>query len=109
MDVNIKNDLSTLTTIDESVFTKLTNKVEWCISDGIEKAILSGDKLVNIDLDIGTLIISLEDNAVRYKFKPSQRLEKVVINTVENETNSLVLNIEDSLIAKLTNTYKNFF
>lgn len=109
MDVNIKNDLSTLTTIDESVFTKLTNKVEWCISDGIEKAILAGDKIVNIDLDIGVLIISLEDNSVRYKFKPSQRLEKIIINTVENETNSLVLNIEESLIAKLTNTYKNFF
>ena len=109
MDVNIKNDLSTLTTIDESVFTKLSNKVEWCISDGIEKAILAGDKIVNIDLDIGTLVISLDDSSVKYKFKPSQRLEKTIINTVENETNSLVLNIEESLVAKLTNTYKNFF
>ena len=46
MDVNIKEDLSTLTTINESVFTKLVNKIEWCISDGVEKAIKSGENQV---------------------------------------------------------------
>lgn len=109
MDVNIKGDLSTLTTIDESVFTKLITKVEWCISDGIEKAILSGDNIVNFDIGIGILSINIDDNNIKYKFKPSQKLEKVIINTVENEGNSLILNIEDSLISKLTNVYKNFF
>ena len=107
--VNIKSDLSTLTTIDESVFTKLIDKVEWCISDGIEKAILSGEDSVTFDLDIGTLLISFSDNVVKYKFKPSAKLEKIIIDTIENENNSLVLNIENSLVAKLVNTYKNFF
>lgn len=109
MDVNIKEDLSTLTTIDESVFTKLSNKVEWCISDGIEKAILNKEDIINIDLDIGILMINLKNNEIKYKFIPSQKLEKTIINTVLNEKNSLILNIEDSLISKLTNVYKNFF
>lgn len=109
MDVNIKEDLSTLTTINESVFTKLVNKIEWCISDGVEKAIKSGENQVNIDFDLGTLMINFDNEQIRYKFKPSQKLEKVVTNTVVNERNDLVLNIEESLISKLTNTYKNFF
>lgn len=109
MDVNIKEDLSTLTTINESVFTKLVNKIEWCISDGVEKAIKSGENQVNIDFDLGTLTINFDNEQIRYKFKPSQKLEKVVTNTVVNERNDLVLNIEESLISKLTNTYKNFF
>lgn len=109
MDVNIKEDLSTLTTINESVFTKLVNKIEWCISDGVEKAIKSGENQVNIDFDLGTLMINFDNEQIRYKFKPSQKLEKIVTNTVVNERNDLVLNIEESLISKLTNTYKNFF
>lgn len=109
MDVNIKEDLSTLTTINESVFTKLVNKIEWCISDGVEKAIKSGENQVNIDFDLGTLMINFDNEQIRYKFKPSQKLEKVITNTVVNERNDLVLNIEESLVSKLTNTYKNFF
>lgn len=109
MDVNIKEDLSTLTTINESVFTKLVNKIEWCISDGVEKAIKSGENQVNIDFDLGTLMINFDNEQIKYKFKPSQKLEKIVTNTVVNERNDLVLNIEESLISKLTNTYKNFF
>lgn len=109
MDINIKSDLSTLTTINESVFTKLVNKIEWCVSDGIEKAIYKGDSQVNIDLDIGTLLINFDNNEIKYKFKPSPRFEKIVTNTVINEHNDLVTNMEESLISKLTNTYKNFF
>lgn len=109
MDVNIKEDLSTLTTINESVFTKLVNKIEWCISDGIEKAIHNGENQVNVDIDLGTLIISFDNDQIKYKFRPNQRLEKVITNAVVNERNDLVLNIEESLVSKLINTYKNFF
>lgn len=109
MEINIKNDLSTLTTINESVFTKLANKVEWCISDGIEKAIYIGDHQVEADLEIGTLLISFDNDSIKYKFKPSPKFEKTVTNTVVNEHNELVNNVEESLVAKLTNTYKNFF
>jgi len=54
-------------------------------------------------------MINFDNEQIKYKFKPSQKLEKVVTNTVVNERNDLVLNIEESLISKLTNTYKNFF
>lgn len=109
METNVKEDLSSLTTINESVFTKLINKVEWCISDCVEKSILNGDSLANIDLDIGNLLISFDNNQIKYKFIPSQKLEKAITNTVVNERNDLVLNIEESLVSKLVNTYKNFF
>ena len=109
MDVNIKEDLSTLTTINESVFTKLVNKIEWCISDGVEKAIKSGENQANIDLDFGVLKIHFDNNEIKYKFVPSQKFEKILTNTIVNERNDLVLNIEESLVSKLTNTYKNFF
>ena len=107
--INLKNDLSTLTTINESTFSKLINKVEWCISDGVEKAINENSEEVLVDIGIGILMINFSNNEVKYKFKPSPRLEKVITSTIINERNDLVLNIENSLVSKLTNVYKNFF
>ena len=109
MKANMKEDLSLLTTVSDSVFIKLVNKIEWCISDYIEKAILEGENQVDIDLDIGTLSIQFDNDQIKYRFVPSQRLEKVVTNTVVNERNDLVLNAENSLVSKLVHTYKNFF
>lgn len=107
--IDLKNDLSTLTTISESTFSKLINKVEWCISDGVEKAIIEDKNELAVDIGIGILLINFTNDEVKYKFKPSPRLEKVITNTIVNEMNDLVLNIENSLVTKLTNVYKNFF
>ena len=99
--VNIKSELSELTTIGESTFTKLFDKMIWCISNGVEDSILTENNSCEVDIGIGTLIINISDDSIKYKFIPSQKLEKALIDTVINEKNSLVLNIEDSLITKL--------
>ena len=108
MKTNIKSDLSTLTTINESTFSKLETKIEWCISDVIEKAIKNGEDTAEVDLGIGILYIKFSDS-IRYKFVPSQKLEKIITNTVVNERNDLVVNVENTLISKLNNVYKTFF
>lgn len=105
---SLKKDLSTLTTINESTLSKLTDKIEWCISDTVEKSIYQRDTEANIDMGFGHLIINFDNNQIRYKFIPSEHLEKVVIDTVVNETNGLVVTLEDSLIQKMTNVYKDF-
>jgi len=109
MDIDLKKDLSTITTINEQVLTKFIEKIEWCISDGIEKLILSGEDSIKIDIGIGFLIITLCEEGVKYKFIPSEHLEKVISNTVINEKNLFVCNLEQSVITKFTNVYKNFF
>lgn len=108
MEVNIIKDLSTLTTIDENTFSKLVQKVEWCINDAVESSILSKDTILNLDIGIGILIIKFDDT-IKYKFIPSTSLEKSIINTITNERNDLKNNLETSLVNKLQNVYKNFF
>lgn len=105
--INIKQKLSTLTTINESTFAKLEDKVEWCISDSIEEALMNNDEGLIIDLGFGKLFIDIRDN-VKYKFVPSQRLEKDIINVFSGKPSSLTSNVEKSLITKLNNTYKTF-
>lgn len=109
MEINISKDLSKLTTINEQTFNKLESKIIWCISDCICESLKAGDNMSVIDLGFGSVIISFDNNEIKYKFKPSNSLEKAVSNAVINERNDLVLNIENSLISKLTNVYKTFF
>ena len=109
MKINISEDLSKLTTVNKQVFNKLESKIIWCISDCICESLKVGDNISDIDLGFGTLKIAFKGNEIKYKFIPSQELEKAVSNTVVNERNDLVLNIENSLVSKLTNVYKTFF
>ena len=108
MDLNLKKDLSTLTTVEEKVFNKLIQKIEWCINDSIESAIINNDDVVNVDVGIGNLIIKIDD-AIKYRFMPSKQFEKSLLNTITNERNDLKLNLENSLVSKLQNVYKSFF
>lgn len=108
MKTDIKQDLSILTTVNEQTFNKLFEKVVWCISDTVEKTILAKEQTAEIDLSFGTLFVNISNNEIKYKFIPSKKLEEVVSDTVLNERNLLTLTIEDSLIHKLQNTYKNF-
>ena len=105
--INLKEDLSTLTTIDKSVFSKIESKIMWCISDAIEQAISNKEDCVNINLGYGILTIKFDNNSIKYKFKPSQKFEKLITDTVVNERNDLVLNIENSLVSKLNKVYKD--
>ena len=109
MKINLKEDLATLTTINESTLTKLTSKAEWCISDGIVKALLNNESELSVDIDIGELILYFSDDEIKYRFIPNQRFKKIVSNAVVNERNDLVLNVENTLVSKLNNVYKNFF
>ena len=109
MKVDLKNDLSTLTTINESTFNKLLTKVIWCICDSVERAVLSKDNIVDIDTGIGRLLINISENEVKYKFKPSEKLETSISDTIINEHNELVNVLEDNLVNKMTNVVKDFF
>ena len=109
MEVNLKSDLSTLTTINESTFDKLLTKIIWCISDSVERAVLSKEDKVDIDIGIGRLLIGISNKEIKYKFIPSKQLESSVSNTVINEHNELVTALEDSLVTKITNVVKDFF
>lgn len=109
MKSELKKDLSTLTTINESTLSKLNDKVLWCINDIVEKSILNKDDTAEINLGLGTLIIKISNEEIKYKFIPSQDLEKSVTNTVVTERNELVSIMEETLVSKITNLYKDFF
>lgn len=109
MQVDVKKDLSTLTTVNELAINRLFDKINWIISDAVEQAQLSGDNTVELDLGFGTVKIIIEESTVKYKFIPDKFTEKAIIDTIVNGKNQLSLNIESTLVNKLTNIYKEMF
>ena len=109
MNSSLKKDLSTLTTINESTLSKMTNKIIWCITDAVCKSVYARDESAVIDMGIGKLTIKFDNDQIKYKFVPSKDLEESVTNAVINERNPLVDALESSLVDKMTNVYKSFF
>ena len=59
-------NLSTLTTIPKKHLERLLNKVFLCIGDAVEETVLKNEKLTKIDIGIGTLVISIYDDVLKY-------------------------------------------
>lgn len=109
MRVDVREDLSKLTTINQLSINRLFDKVAWIASDAVEQAELAGDTNVELDLGFGILEILIEDNCIKYKFKPSKNLEEALIDTIINGKNQLTFTIENTLVGKITNLYKDMF
>lgn len=109
MVVDIKTDLSKLTTVDKLYIDRLFSKIVWCVNDYVEQAVLSGEDTIDISLGFGTLTIHIEGDTIKYRFKPSSELESSVINTLINGRNELTVVLEKNLVQKLTNIYKDMF
>ena len=108
--VDVLDRLSLLTTIDKKSLAKLSDKACLCICDEIHKAELENNLRCYFDLDIGTLGIDFSSgDSVKYKFTPSKGFEKMIVNTIVNKESPLVEKVEQSLVKKITNTYKDLF
>lgn len=104
---NSIDDLQQLTTIPKASLQKVFNLLDSCICHNILETIENGENLIEINIEIGRLIINIEGNSIKYKFIPSTQFEQHIKNTVIFKISPLVENIEKSLAKKITDTYKD--
>ena len=109
MEIDVKKDLSTLTNIPERYYDKIENNLKYIIIDGISDAIISNEDVVEFNLGIGSLLVGIEDNVVKYKFIPSEIFENDLKSKVKYGQNLLKDKLEDSLVDRITSLYKDLF
>ncbi len=105
---NIIEDLSALTTIPECSLKKLSDKVNWCICNAMQEAIIQREATAQIDLDFGMLVLSIENDEIHYKFIPKSNLEEALKETINSGENPLINTAEKCLVNKIIRTYKDF-
>ena len=102
------DDLSALTTIPVINLSKLVDKATWCICDCVEESKLADEKVVNIDLDLGTLSICFDKESIQYRFVPSKKLETAIKDTIVSGKNPLVAQAEATLAQRIIDVYKSY-
>lgn len=107
MEVTLKKDLALLSTIKETALSKLNPIINKLICDYILEAKNKGEDNININLDFGSLNISLLDGVVKYKFVPSEELEQQIITTYLKNTSPIVDSLEQAVIDRFENIYKD--
>lgn len=109
MDNNLIKDLNILTTIPTASLDRLEDKVIWLICDNLTESIIKKEKIAEIDIAIGKLIIKIDEENIKYKFIPYKKLEENIKSVVVNGKNPLETVIEENLSTKFINTYKDLF
>jgi len=100
-------DLSKLTTIPQSKLDNLVNLSNYCIDEELLETQLAGKTVMEYDVGIGTLMIALIDDSIKYKFIPSKQLEQTILSSLKTKQNSLSSKVEKTLVDSIVNTYKD--
>jgi hypothetical protein len=107
--VNIIENTSVLTTVPEKAIKKIIDKMIYAIAEAVVEVRLTNQETLELDIGLGILFIMFEDDSIKYKFVPGEKLEETVKNSFINQQNLLEDALESSLKSKLTNIYKDLF
>ena len=100
-------DVSILTTIPEKTLAKMFQKFIYCICQTVLEDITDEKEITELNIGLGTLYIKHDSNDIKYKFVPSNDLEKGVNLTVTKKLNLMENTLNTVLAKKFMNVYKD--
>ena len=101
-------DISDITNVKEYNLEILNDIAISILSYDIVEDLKSKNNVSEIDIGIGYLYITKEDNIIKYKFIPNSKLEKTIVKSY-NGTNMLVEKIDDALNDRIMSSFKELF
>lgn len=107
MNKNLITDLQSITQIKKYVFDKCSDIGNALIGDYINELDLNNEQVLDIDIGIGTISMLVLEDSIKYIFTPTQELESIIINTLENKESPVVEQLEAKLNHKVMSTYKD--
>lgn len=97
---NLVDDVGTLLKLTNKTMDELVNKANLCIGSIIHEAVSAGEKIVLINIGIGTLSIDLID--MQCKFLPSAKLKVTIKKCLANpNVDPLELVLSEAVSEKL--------
>ena len=104
----INCDVSKLTTIPEKALDKLNDKILYSICEEVAENILQDKSITELDFGLYKLYIKHDDpSQVKFKVVPSEELQKEVINTITKRRNLLEDTLNNALVKKFLEVYKD--
>lgn len=100
-------DLSKLTTIPKNSLAKLSNVAQKVIANDVYSTMIrSKDDVAEVNIGFGILYIGIKDG-IQYKFVPSPEFEDILKEVVNDRVDPLKIEIEETLVSRILNAYKD--
>lgn len=107
-DNKILNDTSALTNIPIKTLNRISSLEEQCLVSTLYDQYKEGNKFLEANIGIGTLIIKDEDDNLQFKFIPSTTFKNNIVKMYKDETPKIINGVEVDLLNKVENFYKKF-
>lgn len=104
---DLLDDVSKVTNIQKKYLSKIFNACTFVISNTWQDAMYSNDTTATIDIGLGKLLLSLEDDNIKYKFIPSKKLEDSIRCVAKGQQNPLEFKLEETLKTRVETMYKD--
>lgn len=105
--IDVVEDVSRLTLIPRTSLDSLVEKANYSICHSIEESLIKNESITEVNISIGKISIFVDNETIKYRFEPSRSLEDAIKETVISKKSPLVNKIEESLVDKITNVYKD--
>lgn len=99
-------DISILTDVSENTLNKFIPVCNYCIGHAVHESECLKSFISEIDLGFGELHIKIDEGEIKYKFIPSNDLEKLLIKTVTQHCSPVISKLESNLQEKIERSYK---
>lgn len=104
---DLVSDISTLTTLPDKTLRRLCDKGVECICHDTLETLQNGEIETNIDISIGIIKIIVDNDEIHYRFIPSANLERMLVESINDNVDPLVKHIEESLTNRILTAYKD--
>lgn len=105
---NLLEDVAALTDVSENTLRKFMPVITSSIGHSIFEGLCRNENIIEVDIEIGRLILKVEDEGVRYRFVPSKELEKTIVTSIKTHSSPILDKLETNLQQKLDCAYKEF-
>lgn len=105
-EVKLLDELATLNKINNNDFLSASSYIESILSSNVLRSLQNGENEIKFDIGIGELYIRIFSDSINYNFKPSKSLEEKIANSVTNNDNILISELNDKISLKLFKIYR---
>lgn len=100
-------NLNKITTIPMVTLKELQRYIHLIQSNEVVAQMKEDKVILELETIEGIIYISLEDDNLKYKFIPSDKFNKIIVDTVKTKESLLVKAAEEKLSELLIKTYKD--
>ena len=106
--IKLTDDIAILTNVSKTNIEEIVKLIEKNIAHSVIEQKLSNE-FDYIDVGIGSLKISVDNNELRYSFIPSESLNNRIINSIKSNKSPIIEDLDKSVIHRIKKAYKELF